>query len=223
MITEVITYLRVSTKEQGLSGLGLDGQRHILSHFMDKDKLVHVKEFVEVQSGKDIRNRPVLEKAINFCKKNNTKLMVAKLDRLSRDVEHTFKIIKRIGEGNFISADLPSSDSLTISIFAGLSQREAEIVSLRTKLALRVLKRKGVKLGTPSNLTNKARAKGREEHSLNARLNENNVKAQVVIKSLRENGKTIREIVDELNKNNFKSARGGRFHASSVFYLLKRC
>ncbi|MFK7983226.1 MAG: recombinase family protein, partial [Saprospiraceae bacterium] len=134
-----IAYYRVSTEKQKKSGLGLESQKAIIQHFSEIDKATIVKEFTETESGKAIDNRPQLQQAINYCLKNGYTLIVAKLDRLSRDVEHIFQIKKKLGK-LFISCDLPNTDSLTLSIFAGIAQRERELISIRTKLALKAKK-----------------------------------------------------------------------------------
>lgn len=151
-----IPYLRVSTETQKRSGLGLEAQRAIIEHYAKVDGAELGKEFVETESGKDIDNRPILKEAIEYCLENSFVLVVAKLDRLSRDVEHIFSIHKRL-DGLFKSCDLPTTDSLTLSIFAGLAQREREIISIRTKQALKAKKEKGIKLGKPENFNNNGR------------------------------------------------------------------
>ena len=125
-IKKYVAYYRVSTKKQKRSGLGLESQKAIIEHFAELDKATIVKEYIEAESGKEIINRPKLQKAMNYCLDNNCVLIVAKLDRLSRDVEHIFQLKKKLGK-LFISCDLPNSDSLTLSIFAGIAQTKGRI------------------------------------------------------------------------------------------------
>ena len=186
-----IAYMRVSTKGQERSGLGLQAQKAIIDHYTKLEGAEIVQEYIETESGKDIENRPKLQLAINECMKSNFILIVAKLDRLSRDVEHIFKIQKKLGEHRFKSCDLPSSDSLTLSIFAGLAQREREIISIRTKVALQAKKAQGVKLGKPENLTQEARDKGVVAIKEKAKKNRNNRVATALIEKCKREKMTL--------------------------------
>jgi DNA invertase Pin-like site-specific DNA recombinase len=214
-----VPYLRVSTKGQERSGLGLEAQRAVIEHFAKLDNAKIIKEFVEAESGKDIENRPTLKEAIQFCQKNNFVLVVAKLDRLSRNVEHIFKIQNKLGD-LFKSCDLPSTDSLTLSIFAGLAQREREIISIRTKLALKAKKDRGEKLGKPENLTTEGRRLGVEKIKEKAGQNPNNRRAKSLILKCKNEGMTLEKIAEELNQNGFTTARGKAFHKTTVSRLV---
>ncbi|RRB06840.1 recombinase family protein [Larkinella rosea] len=108
------------------------------------------KVFIETESGKDIEDRPILREAIQYAQAKKYTLTVAKLDRLSRDVEHFFRMQKQLGS-LFKSCDLPTTDALTLSIYAGIAQRERELISIRTKQALQTKKKQGEKLGKLSN------------------------------------------------------------------------
>jgi len=222
-MTEIqyVAYYRVSTKKQKRSGLGLESQKAIIAHFAEQDDATIIEEFTESQSGKDIENRPVLKEAINYCLKNDCILIVAKLDRLSRDVEHIFKIKKKL-KNRFKSCDLPSSDSLTLSIFAGLAQRERELISIRTKAALKVKKAQGVKLGNPEHLTDEARKLGLRRIKENAFNNKNNQRAMRLIVRCRNENVEWGKIVRELNENGFVSSRGCKFYKNSVKRLYQR-
>lgn len=242
-----ISYLRVSTKEQGTSGLGLEAQREIIKHYCS-DGII-VEEFSEVASGKGI-DRPKLQEAIKEALSKDAVLVVAKLDRLSRDVEHTFKIHKQLREGKlFKSCDLPSSDTLTLSIFSGLAQREREIISIRTKLALKQKKKafleskgiayesylamdkeeqkaihqmEGYPLGGKRTFNNSDRAKGSRVNRRKALDNKNNNRAMELISMYREKGLTYEEIANKLNAQSFVSPRGKAFHKTTVMRLYKR-
>ena len=216
-----IAYMRVSTKGQERSGLGLQAQKAIIDHYTKLEGAEIVQEYIETESGKDIENRPKLQLAINECMKLNFILIVAKLDRLSRDVEHIFKIQKRLGEHRFKSCDLPSSDSLTLSIFAGLAQREREIISIRTKVALQAKKAQGVKLGKPENLTQEARDKGVVAIKEKAKKNSNNRVATALIEKCKREKMTLQEIANELNQNGFKTSQGKQFNRISVSRLSR--
>lgn len=221
---QYVSYLRVSTKQQERSGLGLEAQRAIIDNYCNNPKKgdTIVKEFLESESGKNIENRPQLQKAIRYCLKCNHTLVVAKLDRLSRDVEHIFKIKKQLGD-NFKSCDLPNTDSLTLSIFAGLAQREREITSIRTKLALKAKKARGAKLGSPQNLTAKGRAKAHRAVRAKADNNKNNVKVMELISMYRSDGLTLQSIADKLNEQGHATPSGrGIFQKTTINRLLAR-
>lgn len=214
-----VSYLRVSTKAQGRSGLGLEAQKEVIKHFTTDGTII--AQYVEVESGKDIDNRIELKKAIAKAKKENAFLIVAKLDRLSRDVEHIFKIKKQLGD-LFKSCDLPNTDSLTLSIFAGLAQREREIIGIRTKVALAQKKKQGVKLGKIENLTSKGRAKGVKAIKRKALNNENNKRSMELISLYKSQGLTLEKIANKLNDNGFKTSTGKQFHKTTVSRLHKR-
>ena len=142
-----VSYLRVSTKRQGESGLGLEAQRHAVETFLNGGKWQLVEEHVEVESGKDDKNRPALTKALEACKLYRATLVIAKLDRLSRD-PHFLLGLQKAGV-EFIAADMPQANKLTVGIMALVAQQEREFISQRTKAALQAAKARGVKLGGP--------------------------------------------------------------------------
>ena len=216
-----VAYIRVSTKGQEKSGLGLEAQREIIRHYAHIDQMEVVCEFVETESGKEIDNRPQLQKAVAFCLRENYVLVVAKLDRLSRDVEHIFKLMRVLG-GRFKSFDLPSTDSFTLSIFAGLAQREREIIGIRTKQALKAKKAQGVKLGKPENFSDEGRRNGAGVMKEKARSNEGNIRATKLIEHCREKNMTFEEIAEQLNSNGFQTVRGKRFQKMTVKLLWDR-
>ena len=216
-----VAYYRVSTKKQKRSGLGLESQKAIVEHFAEKDKATIVKEYIETESGKEIINRPELQQAINFCLNNNCFLVVAKLDRLSRDVEHIFQLKKKLGKF-FISCDLPNTDSLTLSIFAGIAQRERELISIRTKAALKAKKKRGAKLGKVKNFSTEGRKLGSQKTAERARQNPNNKRALSLIIRCRNEGMSYEKIANELNKNSFRTANGKPYFHSTVRMLYHR-
>jgi DNA invertase Pin-like site-specific DNA recombinase len=220
MIKKYVSYLRVSTKGQERSGLGLEAQRAIIGHYTTVDGAEVVKEFIESESGKEIENRPILRGAIDFCKRHGYVLIVAKLDRLSRNVEHIFKIQNQLGD-LFKSCDLPSTDSLTLSIFAGLAQREREIISIRTKQALQAKKERGEPLGNIANLTRVGRTAGVKKIKENASQNPNNRRAKSLIQKCRNSEMTLEQIANELNNNGFITSRGKQFSKATVHRFLK--
>lgn len=132
-------YIRVSTKRQGSSGLGLSAQKEINRDYVKSVNGEIVETFQDVESGTH-RDRPGLWQAIEYCKLNKTTLLVAKLDRLARDVEFTFKIINTGIDIHFV--DMPAVNTIILGVFASVAQYERELISIRTKAALAVQKRK---------------------------------------------------------------------------------
>lgn len=218
---QYVAYLRVSTQEQKKSGLGIDAQREIIRHYANIEGAKIIKEFVEAESGKETNNRPQLQEAIAYCHENNCILVVAKLDRLSRDVEHIFRLQKQLGE-RLKSCDLPSSDSLTLSIFAGLAQREREIISIRTRQALKAKKEQGAKLGKPENFSIDGRRAGALVIKDRARNHPSNTRATTLIEHCRGKGMSFGQIADELNKNGFKTVKGKPYQRATVKLLWDR-
>ncbi|GEM55963.1 resolvase [Flavobacterium branchiophilum] len=213
-----ISYYRVSSAKQGISGLGLDAQRTDVNRFITKGGEL-VAEFQDVESGKN-DNRPNLIKAIEECKKQGATLLIAKLDRLSRNASFIFTL--RDAKIDFVCCDIPNANTVTIGIMAVLAQDERERISQRTKSALAELKAKGVKLGNPENMTAEARAKGLEARKENALQNENNRKATALIISLRQSGKSFAQITRELNGLGFKTRTNKRFQQNQVQILFNR-
>ena len=141
-----VAYYRVSTERQGRSGLGLDAQKAAVKEYLDGGRWTLVKEFTEVESGKN-NDRPQLAKALHLCKVTGARLVIAKLDRLSRNA--AFLLTLRDSGTRFVAADLPDATELTVGILAVVAQDEAKRISERTKAALQEAKKRGVKLGNP--------------------------------------------------------------------------
>lgn len=140
-------YLRVSTTKQGARGLGIDAQRKMCNDFISRNNGTMEQEFLDVESGTH-RNRKGLLSAIEYCKANDCSLVVAKLDRLARDVEFCFKVVNTGIEIHF--TDMPTINTLLLGVFASVAQYERELISSRTKAALDAKKRRGEKLGAAS-------------------------------------------------------------------------
>src|SRR5262245_43819545 len=140
-----VAYYRVSTPKQGRSGLGLEAQRHGVAEFLNGGDWRMVGEFIEVESGKKAKNRPELAKALALCRLHGARLVIAKLDRLSRNA-HFLLGLKESGV-DFVCADMPNANRLTVGIMAMVAEDEAERISQRTKDALAAAKRRGTKLG----------------------------------------------------------------------------
>ncbi|MDC0929638.1 recombinase family protein [Planktomarina temperata] len=140
----IVTYLRVSTARQGKSGLGLEAQQKAVADYLSTGQWNLLEDFVEVESGKNSK-RPKLLEAIELCKASGAKLLVAKLDRLARDA-HFLLSLKKAGI-DFVCADMPEANRLTIGIMAMVAEEERKAISKRTKEALAAAKARGVQLG----------------------------------------------------------------------------
>ncbi|MFB9865635.1 recombinase family protein [Rufibacter immobilis] len=212
-----VAYYRVSTKVQGQSGLGLEAQRSAVRQFVKQDDLI-LEEFTEVESGKK-DNRAELVTAIDRAKRNQATLIIAKLDRLSRNAGFIFTL--RDSGVDFVCADMPEANTLTIGIFAVLAQHERELISSRTKAALKAKKEQGFILGTPGNLTAEARQKGLVIRQSNAGQNKQNRQALTLIRIYREKGYTYQKIAEELNREGYVTRTGKHFMKGTVHYLYE--
>jgi DNA invertase Pin-like site-specific DNA recombinase len=214
-----IAYYRVSTQKQGVSGLGLESQKNTVINYLKG--IAPLCEYTDIESGTRKGNgREGLLRALAHCKEERAKLIIAKLDRLSRNVSFIAQLIE--SEVEFIVCDLPQANRFTIQIFAALAEQEARFTSERTKEALAVLKRQGKKLGSPQNLDFKAKQKGLMVRMKNAIENENNKKASAIIDALYKQGKSFYFITNELNRLGFKTRRGKDFHQVQVKLLYGR-
>ena len=212
-----VTYYRVSTLKQGNSGLGLGAQKAAVRNFLKCVDCI-LAEYTETESGKK-NDRPQLKSAIAHAKSKGATLVIAKLDRLSRNAGFIFTL--RDSGVDFVCADMPDANTLTIGIFAVLAQHERETISHRTKAALQAKKAQGYKLGKPENLTEQARLKGIEVRQRNARSSQENRQAMDLIQSAKEKGQSFREIVKKLNDLGYRTRRGKEFGVSSVHKLYK--
>ena len=183
-----ISYLRVSTDRQGKSGLGIEAQRNAVAEYLNGGNWSLVKEFVEVESGKNTE-RPKLAEAIKACRVYGAKLVIAKLDRLSRDA-HFLLGLEKAGV-DFVAADMPNANRLTVGIMAMVAEEERRMISKRTKDALAAAKRRGTKLGGDRGVvpSKKARAMGVE--ALRARADAKARPSLRSLKSYRRPGKRV--------------------------------
>src|SRR3954452_22464497 len=131
---KVVTYCRVSTARQGRSGLGLEAQRAAINAYLNGGNWQMVAEYVEVESGKRTENRPQLLEALSMCRLHRAKLVIAKLDRLARNVAFVSALME--SRVKFVAVDLPEANELTIHIMAAMAEHEAKAISQRTKVAL---------------------------------------------------------------------------------------
>lgn len=218
---EYVAYYRVSTNKQGKSGLGLEGQQqsvmNCLAHISDS-KLI--TSFIEIESGKK-DDRPQLNEALQLCKDNNYTLLIAKLDRLSRNVEFLFHIKNSGVEIHCI--DLPQLNTLTLGIYATLAQHERELIGQRTKAALQAKKARGVKLGAPNAaFTDAMRLNALKAIQNKAQSNENTIRAVDAIRMKLQETKNLSHIAAYLNEKHFQTAKGKAFKAEQVKRLINR-
>lgn len=212
-----IAYYRVSTSKQCL---GLDAQRTSVHNYLSVNGGELINEVSEKESGKH-DNRVVLAEAIRQCKRDNATLIIAKLDRLSRNVSFVFSL--KDANIDFLACDLPLFNTLTLAIFIGLAQQEREMISQRTKLALNELKKKGVKLGRPNaQFSDADRAKSAQTSKDNANKNENNIRAKMIISEMIKSTNNKAEIARKLNENGFRTSRGGEFNNVQVIRIIER-
>jgi DNA invertase Pin-like site-specific DNA recombinase len=213
-----IAYYRVSTKRQGISGLGLEAQKDAVHKYISPENIF--MEFTEVETGTSKRHRPILKEALSLCKKNDAVLLIAKLDRLARNVSFVSSLMD--SKVKFKAVDFPEANELTIHILSAIAQHEAQTISKRIKEALAVKKQKGELMGTPENLTYKARLKGVETIKKNALENENNSKALAYIKKSLNGSYTLQGIANELNSAQFKTSKGKEFSPMQVKRLIDK-
>ena len=219
---EYVAYLRVSTQKQGHSGLGLEAQKEIIQKYLSHKN--PIAEYIEIESGrKTDRGRPKLKEALELCRKTGANLIVAKLDRLARNVAFLSQLLE--SDVDIVFCDFPQANKIVLHILAAISQYEAELVATRTKQALAAKKAQGYTLGNPEHLMDKldeAVAKSVETNKRKAEENPNNKRAAAMLKVLAKEGKTLQEMADYLNEQGFTTSRGFKFTRSSVHVLLKR-
>lgn len=207
-----VAYYRVSTDKQGDSGLGLEAQKSDVRRFIHPDNIDI--ELTEIESGRK-HIRPVLNEAINLCKKHGATLLIAKLDRLARNVSFVSTLMN--SGVRFIAVDMPQATELTIHIYSAMAEDEAKRISSRTKAALKVKKEQGYKLGKPENLTQVARLKGANTMRTKAKENKNNQRARAFLSLL--NG-TLQAKAQQLNENGFRTAKNKEFTPMQVKRLI---
>lgn len=215
-----IAYLRVSTQKQGFSGLGLEAQREIITKYLGADK--PIAEYVEVESGKKA-NRPKLMEALKHCKKIGATLIVAKLDRLSRNLNFLSKMLE--SDTEIVFCDFPQANKMVLHILGAIAQYEAELISARTKAALKAKKERGFKLGNPHHLMDKhdeAITKASHTNRNKAKQNVNNKRAVAILKTMNLEDLTYSEIAETLNNEGFSTSKGFNHTPKSVERLIKR-
>jgi DNA invertase Pin-like site-specific DNA recombinase len=211
MPAKFVSYYRVSSERQGRSGLGLEAQQAAVRSYLDGQAGQLVGEFIEIESGYKIE-RPQLAKALALCKKYKATLLIARLDRLARNV-HFISGLMETGV-RFIACDMPEATPFMLHIYAAAAQEEARAISARTKAALQAAKARGVRLGrngverlAPAN---KAAAVERAK------------KLHPMLADLMASGASLRQIAAELTKRGIGTPQGGRWHPTTVGRILNR-
>jgi DNA invertase Pin-like site-specific DNA recombinase len=217
-----VAYLRVSTQRQQRSGLGIDAQRAAIQRFAEAESLSIIAEFVEAETGKGadaLDRRPKLAAALATAKAAKCSVVVAKLDRLSRDVAFIAGLMAQ--KVPFMVAELGrDADPFMLHLYAALAEKERRLISERTRAALAAKKATGATLGNPSNLA-LAGCAGRAVLCQIADQFASDFAP--ILATLRAEGvNTLRSIAAELNRRGFKSARGGKWYPSSVANLVAR-
>src|SRR5689334_15226291 len=211
-----VAYYRVSTDRQGRSGLGIEAQKAAVAAFLNGGRWKLIAEFVEVESGKR-SDRPELAKALHLSRVHNAVLVIAKLDRLARDAHFLLGLEKAGIE--FVAADMPSANRLTVGIMAMVAEEERRMISARTKAALAAAKARGVKLGgaRPGGIKDaeRGRALGRKARQEKAASRAADLRP--IIEAIRAEGATsLRSIAAQLNARGIKPARGAEWQANTV-------
>jgi DNA invertase Pin-like site-specific DNA recombinase len=209
-----VAYYRVSTDKQGLQGNGLEAQKRAVQSYLASLDCELLGNFEEVESGANNR-RQQLTAALQIAKAKKAILVIAKLDRLSRNA--AFLLQLQDSGVDFVACDMPNADRLSVGIIALLAQRERQLISERTKAGLAVAKSRGVRLGNPNPEASLKKA----QKAIRARKREF---AEVALRSIREIQSTgiqsLNRIADCMNKRGEQTARGGKWTATAVKRVL---
>jgi DNA invertase Pin-like site-specific DNA recombinase len=218
---QLIAYCRVSTSRQGRSGLGLEGQQQAIARFAEAEGYTIRREFIEVETGRGsdaLDRRPVLAEALAEARRQKCAVVVAKLDRLSRDVAFISGLMAQ--RVRFVVVELGSgADNFLLHILASVAEREAAQISQRTKAALQAAKARGVRLGS----RNIELVRVAAEAAIRAEADRRAQNVRPVIDAIRAAGVVkVREVAAALNARGIPTPRGGQWHASSVQRIMAR-
>jgi DNA invertase Pin-like site-specific DNA recombinase len=227
--TTAVAYYRVSTRKQGISGLGIEGQETAVSGYCRSAGLTLAKTFTEVESGK-LADRPQLLAALAHCRRTGARLVVAKLDRLSRNVAFLSSLME--AKADFTACDNPTANRLTLHVLAAVAENEAKAISERTTAALAAAKARGTLLGS----ARPGHGDGREDRrqagmklasKIAAKLRTDKAKAAIadllpIMRAGRAEGKTFQAIADELNADQHTTSTGKTWTAVGVIQTLRR-
>jgi DNA invertase Pin-like site-specific DNA recombinase len=222
-VGKFVSYLCVSTDKQGRSGLGLEAQRDAVSRYLNGGRWRRVAEYVEVESGKR-NSRPQLQAAISHAKATGAKLIIARLDRLA----HNLHFVSSLQEGavDFVAADMPDANRLTVHIIAAVAEAVGRTISENTKTALAAAKARGLKLGNPNGaraLRGKQVGNADAVAKIKANAAQRAADLRSIVDDIRRSGiTTMRSIANELHTRGIQAPRGGTWHPTAVARLLNR-
>jgi len=212
-----VAYYRVSTQAQGRSGLGLEAQRACVEQFLEGKSAV-LAQFVEIETGKGadaLARRPQLKAALEACKRGRATLLIAKLDRLARNVHFVSGLIET--GIDFVAADMPEANKVMIQMHAVMSEWERDQISARTKAALAAARARGVQMGRagPANLRSNLDERKRVADQFAANL-------QGLVEGCRQRGLSQRMMVIEFNKVGVPAPQGGQWSLCQIQRVLRR-
>ncbi len=210
-MTKFVSYLRVSTQRQGHDGLGIEAQRAAVERYVREAGGHLIEEFVEVESG-SIRSRPVLVQSIAQCRKNKAVLVIARLDRLARNVAFVSSLLETGVE--FVAVDAPFANRLFIHILAAFAEHERTMISERTKAALAAAKARGVRLGVNGQALAKQHKAAAVEFAEGLR--------EALASYLAAGSGTLKMLAENLNRDEFLTREGAKWNPSSVQRVMKR-
>jgi DNA invertase Pin-like site-specific DNA recombinase len=217
-----VAYYRVSTAKQGASGLGLEAQQESVRTYLNGGSWSLIAELTEVESGKR-NDRPKLAEALRLCRTRKATLIIAKLDRLARNVNFISNLME--AKVDFVAVDFPTANRLTVHILAAVAEHEAEAISARTKAALKAAKARGVQLGGDRAGIIASQSPKGAAASAAVRLSRSQKHAADIMPTIREAQKhgatSLREIAAYLNKHSEAAPRGGQWAATQVSRLLR--
>lgn len=216
-----VAYYRVSTDKQGRSGLGIEAQQSAVETYLNGGSWHLAASFTEIESGKR-NDRPKLEEALTMCRLLKARLVIARLDRLSRNA--SFLLNLQASGVRFVAADMPYADEFTVGVLAMVAQKEREMISQRTKDALAAARRRGVKLGGDRGhlhtVQRKASAAG--VAARNAKADAHAADLAPIIKEQMSLGQSLRSIAQTLNDKGIPTPQGSTWTAAGVSRVIKR-
>lgn len=224
-VSKYIAYYRVSTQKQGVSRLGLEAQQEAVARYLGSGTAELVGEFIETETGKGadaLAKRPQLRAALEACRKSGAKLLIAKLDRLARNV-HFITGLMEAAKGNgrnavkFVACDMPEANDLTIHIMAAFAEHEAKRISERTKDALKAAKARGKRLGTAGAANLKPNIEKRQAEASSFAQ-----KMHGQIEGFKLRGLSQRQMVAELNSLGIRTAKGNEWSLIQLQRIIKR-
>lgn len=213
-----VALFRVSTHRQGESGLGLEAQEAVVRAYAERTGLTIIASFTEIETGTGKRHRPQLEAALEATRRAGATLVISRLDRMTRSV----RVMTTLMESgvSFVACDLPEADKLVLQVMCAMAEREAELVSSRTKVALAARKARGLPLGTPANFTHAGRLLGASIRREKALVDQR--QAEGLAQALRRQGITFEAIARELETRGYPTVQGGRWTGKQVSRILNR-